>query len=174
MMPLLWALCKATKCNISEAEKLIQEGKVKSARNKEALEKKSKCSSISSNKSEVILQDPPARINTSDGNCPLDLSVKTLCKSVKRRITTDSCEKLSNCHGKTNESFEFTSATNSDDFLGIESMKTNVQFVKKETDAKNNFSVASLLSSPDSAVIDETQSNFLEQNSNFLKNNFNS
>lgn len=173
MMPLLWALCKATKCNIVEAEKLIQEGKDITARN-EGAKKKSKCSSVTSNKSEVILHDPPARLSSNDGNFPLDLSVKTFCKSIKRRITNDSCENNFNCHEKIKKSFEFPLKSESDDSCVIKSIKTNGQATKSETMPRKIFSVVSLLNSPDSNVVDQTNANFSDENSKFPKNNFKS
>ena len=174
MMPLLWALCKATKCNINEAEKLIQEGKDKCARNKGAPEKKSKCSSVTSNKSEVILHDPPARLSVNDGNFPLDLSVKTFCKSIKRRITADSCENNFNCHEQVQKSFEFPSKINSYNSFEMKSVKTNGQVAKSEPVERKIFSVVSLLNSPESNDGDQTTSNFSDENSKFRQNNLKS
>lgn len=83
MMPLLFALSKSTKCNTSEAAKLIQEGKdIIKEMPKESNESWKKSPERSRSKS----PESPTSCKSKNGNFPLDLTVKTPYLSERKYI----------------------------------------------------------------------------------------
>jgi hypothetical protein len=102
MMPLLFALSKSTKCNINEASKLIQEGKVISNICEEHKESKANCLCGKSPKRSKSKSPEPPAIH-SNGNSPLDLSKRNII--FRKRILYENSSESDDCK-KSSEIFK--------------------------------------------------------------------